>query len=229
MTRTQSAREPSTVEENPTSQAGDSTAETKHAWAPVSVIVIRFAVIAALIGADLWSKARVFEWLTANRNSLTVDDHGHVRYLIFGEWFTFMKSLNSGAAFGQLASVPHLLIGGRVIAVLFLSWMVLRATTTRRVFTAALMLVLAGAAGNLWDNLFMAPPSDHPYGEVRDFIDVYFSWIGERGWHFPTFNVADSCITVGAVLLLLSGFAQSDQEPTPELAPSEEPAGSSLS
>jgi signal peptidase II len=103
--------------------------------------------------------------------------------------------------------------------------MVLRAPTTRRVFTAALMLVLAGAAGNLWDNLFMEPPSDHPYGEVRDFIDVYFPSIGERGWHFPTFNVADSCITVGAVLLLLSGFGKSDKE---ETAPAEsEPTGES--
>jgi signal peptidase II len=34
---------------------------------------------------------------------------------------------------------------------------------------------------------------------VRDFIDVYFAAFD---WHFPTFNVADSCITVGAVLLL---------------------------
>jgi signal peptidase II len=50
---------------------------------------------------------------------------------------------------------------------------------------------------------------------VRDFIDVYFaSW----DWHFPTFNVADSCITVGAALLLLSGLF-SRSEPAAEAAP----------
>ena len=40
-------------------------------------------------------------------------------------------------------------------------------------------------------------------GLVRDFIDVYF---GLWDWHFPTFNVADSCISVGAVLLLISSL-----------------------
>ena len=41
---------------------------------------------------------------------------------------------------------------------------------------------------------------------MRDFIDVYFyGW----DWHFPTFNIADSCITVGAILLLLSGLGAS--------------------
>jgi lipoprotein signal peptidase len=45
---------------------------------------------------------------------------------------------------------------------------------------------------------------------VRDFIDVYFArW----DWHFPTFNVADACISVGAVLLLAASFLA--REPAP--------------
>jgi signal peptidase II len=44
---------------------------------------------------------------------------------------------------------------------------------------------------------------------VRDFIDVYFAF---RDWHFPTFNVADSCITVGAVFLFLSSFFGGGEE-----------------
>ena len=54
------------------------------------------------------------------------------------------------------------------------------------------------------DNLWLEPPGPghmldgHPFGLVRDFIDVYFArW----DWHFPTFNVADSAITVGIALL----------------------------
>jgi len=54
----------------------------------------------------------------------------------------------------------------------------------------ALMLVLGGAVGNVVDRLRL--------GHVVDFIDVYY-----RAWHWPAFNVADSAITIGAVLLLL--------------------------
>lgn len=211
MTDSQTARTKPPVEESLPTPTDSKEAKPVYEWAPAGLLVLRFALIGFLVWLDLWSKSSVFAWLTENHYSLTVDTHGHFRHLILGEWFTFMESYNNGAAFGQLASVPHLLIGGRVLAVLFLSWMILRAPTTKRVFTAALMLVLAGASGNLWDNLFLEPRGDHPYGAVRDFIDVYFAGIGEKGWHFPTFNVADSCITVGAVLLLLSGFAQRDE------------------
>lgn len=210
MPDTMPASQNPTVEENPSPTTEATPPEEVHVWAPPLLIVLRFTIVAFLIVVDLLSKWRVFEWLTENRFNLDIDSHGHSRHLILGEWFTFMKSLNNGAAFGQLSSVPHLLIGGRVIAVVFLSWLVLRAPNTRRVFTTALMLVLAGATGNLWDNLFMEPTGDHPYGAVRDFIDVYFAGFGENGWHFPTFNVADSSITVGAVLLLLSGFGKDE-------------------
>ena len=82
-----------------------------------------------------------------------------------------------------------------------------------------MVLILAGALGNLYDNLFyepLVPVPDKPYGPVRDFIDVYFEvW----DYHFATFNVADSCITVGAVLLLLTGlFGRKDPEPKSDSA-----------
>lgn len=54
---------------------------------------------------------------------------------------------------------------------------------------AALGLVLGGALGNLWDRL--------AHGYVVDFIDLYY-----RQWHWPAFNVADSAITLGAVMLV---------------------------
>ena len=80
------------------------------------------------------------------------------------------------------------------------------------------MLILSGALGNLYDNLFQPIPAaeGRPFGPVRDFIDVYF---GIWDWHFPTFNVADSCISVGAVLLILSGFgAEAEEEETQALS-----------
>jgi signal peptidase II len=170
----------------------------------VVIIARRFAVVSVLVVLDLWSKAAVFGWLRPIEFDLPIDGHGHPRHPIFGEWFSFMLSLNPGAAFGRLASMPHLLVGGRVLAAVFLSVLLFKTARGRRVFSLALILILGGALGNLYDNLFLIrPESGHPYGEVRDFIDVYFSvW----DWHFPTFNVADSCISTGAVLLLISGL-----------------------
>jgi signal peptidase II len=57
----------------------------------------------------------------------------------------------------------------------------------------ALMLVLGGAVGNVIDRV--------RFGYVVDFIDVYY-----RAWHWPTFNIADSAITIGAVLLVLDAL-----------------------
>ena len=86
-----------------------------------------------------------------------------------------------------------------------------------------MVLVLAGALGNLHDNLFLERHSGETFGWVRDFIDVYFSrW----AWHFPTFNVADSCITVGAVLLLLSGLEAEESAPMADSAASLSPPSS---
>jgi signal peptidase II len=57
--------------------------------------------------------------------------------------------------------------------------------------------VLAGAAGNLYDRAM--------YGYVVDFLDFY---VADRHW--PAFNVADSCITVGALLLILDSMRKPD-------------------
>jgi signal peptidase II len=62
-------------------------------------------------------------------------------------------------------------------------------------------LVLGGALGNLIDRIL--------YGYVIDFLDVY---VGD--WHWPAFNVADSAITLGVVLLLLDSFKTQPVEGT---------------
>jgi len=172
---------------------------------------VRLGGAALIVILDLWSKAAVFAWLERLRREggLVRDEHGHPRLPLVDGWLTFMESRNPGAAFGQLESFPRFLVFGRAAAALFLIWLLARTSRGRPWFTAALVLVLGGALGNLYDNLFLADPaSDRPFGMVRDFIDVYF---GVFDWHFPTFNVADSCITIGAVLLLLSRKAPSPE------------------
>ena len=54
-------------------------------------------------------------------------------------------------------------------------------------------LILGGALGNVWDRITL--------GYVIDFIDFYYN-----SWHWPAFNVADSAITVGAVMLVIDGL-----------------------
>ncbi|MDI6726037.1 MAG: signal peptidase II [Smithellaceae bacterium] len=102
---------------------------------------------------------------------------------------------NPGAAFGFLADAPELfrrfffiiITVLVIIFVLFYFW-------HSRIYavrpTIALALILAGGAGNLIDRI--------RFGEVVDFLDVYLGI-----YHWPAFNVADSAISVGAVLLLL--------------------------
>jgi signal peptidase II len=58
-----------------------------------------------------------------------------------------------------------------------------------RLFNISLSLIIAGALGNFSDRIFK--------GYVIDFLDV-----SVKGWHWPSFNVADSCISIGAVLLI---------------------------
>lgn len=167
----------------------------------------RFLLVGALVALDLWSKAAVFGWLEGGADGMVPDRHGHLRYPLAGDWLALMLSRNTGAAWGILQSYTGLLVAGRVAAVAVIGWLL--AKSARPWLTGALVLVLSGALGNLYDNLLLEPEPGTRFGAVRDFIDVYFT-----GWdyHFPTFNAADSCITCGAVILLLSGFFGAEEE-----------------
>lgn len=103
---------------------------------------------------------------------------------------------NPGAAFGFLRDhntilgVPILLVVGLIATVVIL-YIYLREDDLFFWRRIGLCLVLAGTFGNLIDRIRS--------GEVIDFVDIYF-----RSYHWPAFNVADSAITTGAVLLIVS-------------------------
>ncbi|MCA9000843.1 MAG: signal peptidase II [Planctomycetes bacterium] len=196
--------------------------------------LVALVVVALLVGVDLYSKSKVMPWLEARmveyadfhdgyplpEPRLQRDSHGHQRYPVVGDWLAAMHNLNYGAAFGQGGAWQNILVPGRCIAVLVLGLLIVRAPRRRRLYLSALVLVMAGALGNLYDNLFYEPLILTPgktFGPVRDFIDVYFAvW----DWHFATFNVADACISVGVCLLLISTFLAPKEpeaiEPVPE-------------
>ena len=115
---------------------------------------------------------------------------GHAPVHVLGDVLTFDVSRNSGAAFSfaQGATVLFTLIAAVVVVVIVRTLPRLRSSG----WAVTLGLLLGGAVGNLLDRLFRAPGVGR--GWVVDFVHV--RW-------FATFNVADSAITVGAVLAVL--------------------------
>ncbi len=174
--------------------------------------LLGLVVVAALVVLDQWSKTAVFDFLGGGEATFVTDVHGHRRFLVSGEWLSFMTSCNPGAAFGRFDSFPNVLVGGRLIAVCLLGVLLFRADPRQRSVFVAMVLVLSGAIGNVIDNLSTGCGTDAaPYG-VRDFINVWFEPLVGWDYHFPSFNVADACISVGAVLWVTSGFFRHDDE-----------------
>ena len=107
-------------------------------------------------------------------------------------FFNLVLAYNTGAAFSILADAAGwqrgLFVGIALIAAAWIVWL-LRRYPHQRLFALALSLVLAGAVGNVVDRILV--------GAVVDFLDFH-----AFGKHWPAFNVADSAITCGAVLLV---------------------------
>ena len=107
-------------------------------------------------------------------------------------FFNVVRVHNTGAAFSFLAGAAGwqrwFFVGLGLLATGFIGLM-LKRHGQQTVFSLALSLILGGALGNVIDRLV--------HGYVVDFIQLHWD-----GWYFPSFNVADSAITVGAVLLI---------------------------
>lgn len=109
-------------------------------------------------------------------------------------FFSLQSVWNPGISFGMFNSIPH----GQwvfsalafVVVLLLFSWM---KKATSAFLTYALAFVIGGALGNMIDRLL--------YGAVVDFLDFH---LGK--YHWPAFNIADSAIFVGVVMLLLDGM-----------------------
>jgi signal peptidase II len=139
------------------------------------------AIAAVVVVLDQWTKALIVDAFALG-DSRTVTS-----------FFNLVRWHNTGAAFSFLADAAgwqrwfFVLLG--LAATVFIVWM-LRRHGGERLFSLALSLILGGALGNVIDRLL--------HGHVVDFIQVHW-----RGAYFPSFNVADSAITAGAVLLIV--------------------------
>ena len=85
-----------------------------------------------------------------------------------------------------------------VVSAVLVVW-IYRLPVAQKLLACSLTCILGGAVGNLVDRVLL--------GKVVDFFSVYYS-----GWYFPAFNVADSAITIGAVLMLVDIFSSGQRE-----------------
>jgi len=145
-------------------------------------------VTAAVIVADWHSKQWVSEALVLYRPQEVFP------------WLNITLAHNYGAAFSFLRDAGgwqrwFFIVLASGVSLVLLVWL-LRLPRREWLTGLGLALVLGGAIGNLVDRIQL--------GYVVDFVDVYY-----RNWHFPAFNVADSAITCGVILLLVDALIMS--------------------
>jgi signal peptidase II len=149
-----------------------------------------FALSAAIVAADQLTK-----WLV-----LGYFENRYPRVELTS-FFNLVLVFNKGAAFSLFAQAAGwqtpLLAAFALAAAVIVSVLIVR-NPDRGLLCLGLALILGGALGNLIDRV--------RFGHVVDFLDFH-----ALGWHWPAFNVADSGISVGAVILILEGFVHHEK------------------
>ncbi len=141
-----------------------------------------------LIAATVVVLDRITKWLVATQITL------HDSVNVIPGFFKLTHVENHGAAFGLFDESPTqwkigALILFSLVAMVVVATLLWKNSHAMTATGVGLALVLGGAVGNLWDRLFA--------GHVVDFLDFYIG-----GYHWPAFNVADTAIVIGALLLL---------------------------
>ena len=154
--------------------------------------LILVSLCGLLIAVDQLTKIYAVEWLHMNQSMP-----------IWPGFFNLTLIHNPGAAFGMLANLPtnlrepfFLVVPLATLAAILFAFV--RLKETQAVSIVALSLIVGGAIGNLIDRVRL--------GFVVDFLD--FHWAED--YHFPAFNAADSAITIGVGLLMLSILLEKD-------------------
>ncbi len=120
-----------------------------------------------------------------------------VREIVPG-FFNLVYVTNKGAAFSFLADVDspyrhYFFLGIGILACIGLTWTNFSFSAKSKLYSLSLGMIAGGAVGNLIDRV--------NHGAVIDFLDFYYG-----SYHWPAFNVADSCICVGVGLFLILNF-----------------------
>ena len=145
-----------------------------------------FIVTALVVIADQWTK----RWI--------IDNFKYGQQQPVTEFFNLTRLHNEGAAFSFLADAGGWQKGffitlGLAVSAFIAIWMMRLHQGGSRLLAAGLGFILGGALGNVYDRI--------AYGHVIDFLDFYY-----QSFHWPAFNVADSSIFIGAVLVIVDSF-----------------------
>jgi signal peptidase II len=143
---------------------------------------VAISLVAAAL--DLWTKHVAF----AN-NPWGVD------VPVIEGLFSFGKTTNRGIVFGMFPQAGPVFLVVSVLAVPAILFIFMSIKKPRWVLTASLALILGGTLGNMYDRVLE--------GEVRDFIKFYYVDKAGETHTWPLFNIADSCICIGVLLLTL--------------------------
>jgi len=146
----------------------------------------------------LWLSVLVIAFDQATKHYFEANFSLYQKVDVIPGYFAWTLAYNTGAAFSFLADhggwqrwlFAVIAVGVSVVLVVWLK----RLKANETWLAVALALVLGGALGNLYDRVVL--------GHVVDFILVHW----QNRWYFPAFNIADSAITVGAVMLALDMF-----------------------
>ncbi|MDZ7923718.1 MAG: signal peptidase II [Marinagarivorans sp.] len=166
----------------------NSNESNKNIFAQKLPLMMAFlSVVAVIVGIDLWTKYIAVEKLVYEGNS----------YAVIPDLFSFTLRYNHGAAFSFLSGAggwQRWFFAGiaAVMSVVLTVWLS-RIVLTKKIESVAIVLILAGALGNLYDRMTL--------GYVVDFLHAYY-----RDYHFPAFNIADCSITCGAALLIFDSL-----------------------
>jgi signal peptidase II len=155
---------------------------------------MRSGLIAVLVFAlDRWSKHLVETRLAPYES-----------HVVIPGFFDIVRSQNTGVAFGLFTNAESqykvaLLIIFSIGALVMLAWLLWRNRSGEAYSDVAIALIFGGALGNVFDRI--------RFGSVTDFLDFYAG-----SYHWYTFNVADTSISIGAGLLLLAMLRKSAME-----------------
>ena len=155
-------------------------------------IVVLMTTVGFVVLLDVVTKAYIASTMFVHESFAVIEGFFNITYI-----------RNPGAAFGFLAGasagfrISFFLLVTIAVMVMILYY-ILKSDMVDLLETFSLSLILSGALGNMIDRL--------RFGEVIDFIDVY---IGSHHW--PAFNVADSAISVGAVMIVLAMLKKKEQ------------------
>jgi signal peptidase II len=154
---------------------------------------VYLSISVAIVVADWFTKLLVVRNFSLYDSRPVIENFFHLVYV-----------RNTGAAFGLGANsahsiVPFLLNGGAIAIFFAVAVIAFRSPLTDARLQTGLHLILGGAVGNLIDRFRL--------GYVIDFLD-FFVVVGNKPYHWPAFNVADSAICVGIGLLLLDMWSK---------------------